>query len=198
MLTTIRRARAWRIALVVLMVAAASALATSAASRGRAATGSLPAATSQTRSASCHAFEFHPVDSATGSDYANSKRIRLGAGGSGFFSCNAALPTRAVVKKVQFSVWDGSGSSQMKFCGLYRSGLATFGAAETVQELAALPATGIAQAPGFARLTETTIHNAIVDNSKFAYWLQCNIEQAGQSLGLYGADVVYTITLGNG
>jgi hypothetical protein len=69
---------------------------------------------------------------------------------------------------------------------------------ETVQELAALAPTGIAQAPGFARLTDTTIQNATIDNSKFSYWLQCNLEQAGQSLGLYGANVIYTISTTNG
>jgi len=198
MFATIRRARVWRGALVVLVVSAASALGTSAAVSGpRAAIASSPAATSQIRSASCHAFEFLPVDSATGSDYFNSKRIRSGTGGSGFFTCNPGLPTRAVVKKVQFSIWDGSGSSQMKFCGLYRSGLVG-ATSESIQELAAMPGTGIAQAPGFARLTDTTIKNAVVDNSKWAYWLQCNIEQAGQSLGLYGADVIYTISAVNG
>jgi hypothetical protein len=103
-----------------------------------------------------------------------------------------------VVTKVQFSVWDGSGSSQMKDCGLYRAGLGGATAAESVLELAAVPPTGIAQAPGFARLTDTTIQNATIDNSRFSYWLQCNIEQAGQSLGLYGANVIYTISHTNG
>jgi hypothetical protein len=199
MFATIRRARAWRTALLVAVVSAASAVAAGAAVSGpRAAIASTPAATSQTRSVSCNAFEFQPVDSATGSDYFNSKRIRSGMGGSGFFTCNPGLPTRAVVTKVQFSIWDGSGSSQMKYCGLYRSGLGGATAAETVKELAAVPPTGIAQAPGFARLTDITIQYAVIDNSRWAYWLQCNIEQAGQSLGLYGADVIYTISAVNG
>ena len=104
---------------------------------------------------------------------------------------------RCWVTKVQVSVWDGSGSSEVKFCGLYRSGL-TESSSETVQELAAFSPTGIAQAPGFARLTDTSIQNATVNTNSFAYWLQCNLGQAGQSLGLYGADVVYTITAANG
>jgi hypothetical protein len=101
------------------------------------------------------------------------------------------------VTKVQFSIWEGSGSSEVKFCGLYRSGLAEAGS-EVIQELAAVPPTGIAQAPGFARLTDTSIQNATINNNAFAYWLQCNLPQAGQSLGLYGADVWYTITAANG
>jgi len=176
------------IALAFVAVVAISSFAPTAASSARAA---------QTRSISCHAFNFTPVDTETGSDYASTKRYRIGTGGSGFFVCNPGLPNRSVVTRVQFSIWDGSGSSQVQFCGLYRSGLAE-SSSETVQELAALSATGIAQAPGFARLTDTSIQNATVNTNNFAYWLQCNLGQAGQSLGLYGADVYYTITAANG
>ena len=199
MFASFRGARAWRVVLLVATVSAISVLATSAVlSAPRAASASSPAATSQTRSVSCHAFEFLPVDSATQGDYFNSKRIRAGTSGSGFFVCDPKLPTRAVVTKVQFSIWDGSGSSEIKYCGLYRSGLGGATVAETIIELAAVPPTGLSQAPGFARLTDTSIQNPTIDNSKYAYWLQCNIPQAGQSLGLYGADVVYTITAANG
>jgi len=176
------------IALAVVAVVAAGSFAPTAASSAR---------TAQTRSVSCHAFNFTPLDTATGSNYASSKRYREGSAGSGFFVCNPALPHRAVVTKVQFSIWDGSGSSQVQFCGLYRSGLAEAGS-EVVQELASMPATGIAEAPGFARLTDASIQNATVNNNGYAYWLQCALPQAGQSLGLYGADVYYTITAANG
>lgn len=195
MFATMLRARAWRVAFLVATVSAVSALAASALLSGSsAASASSSAATAQTRSVSCNPYQFLPADSATRSDYANSKRIREGTGGSGFFICNPGLPTAAVVKKVQFSIWDGQGRSQIKYCGLYRAGLGDATAAESVQELAALPPTGLAEAPGFARLTDTSIQNATIDNSRFSYWLQCNIEQAGQSLGIYGADVIYTIS----
>lgn len=198
MFATIRRTRAWRTVALLVSVSAASAFAAGAATSSFAASAASPASITQTRSVSCSAFAFVPLDTATGADYANSKRIRAGTGGSGFFSCNPGLPDRAVVTRVQFSIWDGSGSSQVKFCGLYRSGLGGATSAETVQELAALPATGLAQAPGFARLTDTSILNATVNTRSYAYWLQCNLEQSGQSLGIYGADVYYTITATNG
>lgn len=196
MLSMIRPIRTWRAALL-LIVPATLALAAGAAATGPLADDGAAAATSQTRSASCHAFDFRPIDSATDYGYANTKRIRVGTAGSGFFTCNPGLPQRAVVTEVQFSIWDGSGSSEVKFCGLYRSGLSS-ASSEVVQALAQLPATGIAQAPGFARLTATSITHATVNTSSFAYWLQCNLEQAGQSLGLYGADVIYTISTANG
>jgi hypothetical protein len=198
MLATIRRARAWRLAFLVAAVMVVSALAANAVVSGPGAASAASSAATQTRSVSCSSFQFLPVDSATQSDYANSKRIRSGTSGSGFFSCNPGLPTRAVVTKVQFSIWDGSGSSELKFCGLYRAGLGDADGAESVQELAAVPPTGLAEAPGFARLTDTSIQRATIDNSKFSYWLQCNLGQAGQTLGLYGADVIYTIRNTNG
>jgi hypothetical protein len=186
-----------RRAVLLPSVSIASAFAAVVATSMFAATAASSATVPQTRSVSCHAFDFTPLDTATGSDFASTKRYRTGTQGSGFFVCNPGVPNRAVVTKVQFSVWDGSGSSQVSFCGLYRSGLAE-SSSETVQELAAFPATGIAEAPGFARLTDTSIQNATVNTNNYAYWLQCDLEQAGQSLGLYGADVFYTITAANG
>jgi hypothetical protein len=197
MFAIVRRSGVLRRALLLPTVSIASAFAAVVVTGSFAATAASSATAAQTRSVSCHAFDFSPVDTATGSDYALTKRYRTGTEGSGFFVCDPGLPHRAVVTKVQFSIWDGSGSSQVQYCGLYRSGLAE-SSSETVQELAAVPATGIAQAPGFARLTDTSIQNATVNNNSFAYWLQCNLGQAGQSLGLYGADVFYTITATNG
>jgi hypothetical protein len=197
MFTMVRRSGAVRRAAVLLSVAIASAVAAVVATSSFAATAAPSATAAQTRSVSCSAFDFLPLDTATGFDYALTKRFRTGTEGSGFFVCDPHLPHRAVVTKVQFSIWDGSGSSEVKFCGLYRSGLAASGS-ETVEELAALDPTGLAEAPGFARPTDTSIQNATINTTSFAYWLQCKLEQAGQSLGLYGADVVYTITAANG
>src|SRR3954447_2848998 len=193
----IRRSDVLRRAVLLPSVAIVSAIAAVVATSPFAATASSSARAAQTRSVSCHAFSFTPLDTATVSNYASTKRYRDGAGGSGFFVCDPGLPNKAVVTKVQISIWDGSGSSEVKFCGLYRSGLAA-ATSETVQELAAFDPTGIAQAPGFARLTDTSIQNPTVNTQGFAYWLQCNLPQAGQSLGLYGADVYYTIAAANG
>jgi hypothetical protein len=64
--------------------------------------------------------------------------------------------------------------------------------------MAAMPATGIATAPGLARLQDMTIGFATIDPTKYVYWLQCNLGQAGQSLGIFGADVIYKISAANG
>ena len=194
----VRRPRARRAVVLVSTVVAATVLATALSATGVFAVraGSL-AGTLQARSTSCHAFEFHTIDDQTGFDYFNAKRIRAGTAGSGFFTCDPKLPHRAVVTKVSFGIWDGSGSSQVKFCGLYRSGL-TDTTQDVIDELASMPPTGIAQAPGFALLTDDSIQNARINTTKYVYWLQCNLEQSGQSLGLFGATVSYTISSTNG
>lgn len=179
MFATIRRARAWRVAFLVATAAAVSALATSALVSGPgAASAASSAATSQTRSVSCNAYQFVAVDSNTGYDYIKTLRIRAGEVGSGFFICNPTLPTRAVVTKVQFSVLDNVSIGAVSLCGMYRSGLGTANAAQSYQELASFPSTGMAQTPGFVRLTDTSIKNATIDNSNFSYWLQCNLDPA--------------------
>lgn len=197
MFAMIRRSGVLRRAVLLPSVSIALAFAAVVATSSLASITASSATTTQTRSVSCHAFGFTPLDTATGSDYAATKRYRTGTDGSGFFVCDPGLPHRAVVTKVQFSVWDGAGSSQVQYCGLYRSGLYARNS-ETVEALASVPSTGLAEAPGFARLTDTSITNAVVNNNNYAYWLQCNLGQAGQSLGLYGADVYYTITATNG
>jgi hypothetical protein len=197
MFTSIRRARALRRAPVLLGGLGALVFLGATITGPIAASTSPSASSSQTRSVSCNAYAFRPIDSATGSGYAGAKRIRAGTGGSGFFTCDPGLPNRAVVTKVRFSIWDGSGSSQVKFCGLYRSGL-TESSFDEIQELASMPGTGISHAPGFARLTDTSIQHATVNTASYVYELQCNLEQAGQSLGLFGADVTYSISLHNG
>jgi hypothetical protein len=178
-------------------VAAALLLATGAmiggplTARAGALTGSV-----QSRTASCHAFGFHPLDSATGYDYGGEMLFRIGTGGNGFFACDPSLPDRAIVTKVQFSVSDATETGQVKFCGLYRSAL--INGFSHADELAAMDPTGIPDEPGFQRLRDASIQNATVDNKTFGYWLQCSLDQGGASLGLFGADVIYTISAANG
>ena len=150
------------------------------------------------RSASCSAFGFVPADSATGYDYAGGKRIPRLNGGKGFFVCPQGLPTRAVVTKVQFSIWDGNGLYELKYCGLYRSGLDTAANAETVR-LASMGPTGISQARASPSDPGASIQNATVDATNHVYGFECDLSgDGGESLGIYGTTVTYTISAANG
>jgi hypothetical protein len=150
---------------------------------------------------------FHVIDGDTVPAYQGTLVFRKDEVGSGFFICDAGLPDRAVVTKVQFTVLDSysgndPGEGQVRYCGLLRQDLRASTAGQ-YQELAAVPATGPAATPGKVRLSDTII-NATVDTSRFAYWLQCQLTNDGDPLGdavylgLYGATVTYRISSANG
>jgi hypothetical protein len=155
---------------------------------------SSPAAT-RTGSVSCHGFDFLPLASDTEYYYRGTARVSSSNGA--FFACDPGLPTGAVVTKVSFTVEDNNVGAQVTFCGLDRSGL-TAATARIVKTLAAVPGTGIAAAPGLRRLTTTNISFATIDNTQYAYWLQCSLDHNPVGgppdvvgIGLYGADIVY-------
>jgi hypothetical protein len=156
--------------------------------------GNVVPATTYTRTTSCHALNFHPIDSDT--RYKNSGTLLASVtSASSFFLCDPGLPNKATVTRVRFTLFDGDSSSVVELCGLDRAGLATTTAA-SFQQLAAVPSTGTNAGPGTVRLSTTSINYATVDNTRFAYWLQCQI--SGPSAGIYGADVTYTISAANG
>jgi hypothetical protein len=156
----------------------------------------VPAST-YTRTTSCQGLNFHPIDSDTGYDYDRTLLYRTTTAGSGFFLCDPGLPNKSVVTRVRFTLYDGSFSGEVRLCGLFRAGLATT-TAFSYQQLAMVPATGTNATPGTVRLSTTSINYATVDNTRFAYWLQCQVTGPDNSTGVYGADVTYTISAANG
>jgi hypothetical protein len=96
---------------------------------------------------------------------------------------------------------DESSIGEVRYCALYRSGL-TPATALTEDLMAVVPTTGIAANPGAQRLSSSSITHAVIDNTKWGYYLQCQINVPGQGyssfLGIYGADVTYTISSTNG
>ncbi len=162
----------------------------------------------QTRSVSCQGVNFHTIDPDTGylvvqrlmtrADLVNPNNQPL----AGFFVCDPQLPDRAVVTKVQFTLMDQSSVARLQYCGLDRSSLKK-GSAGNFQTLAQVPTTGMADEPGVVRQTDSSIEHATIDNTDWAYWLQCRIEFQGSvdnslSTGIYGADIIYSISSANG
>lgn len=156
------------------------------------------AASSQTRVFSCPGLDFVPWVSKT-EFFANG--LTRSSYDTDFYFCNAALPNKAVVTKVQFTLFDASAYHEFRYCTLTRVGLKPAQAA-TYWNLAEVPPTGVAAAPGYVRLTDSTISTPTIDNSNFAYWLQCQFNMdptaVRDRLGLVGADIVYTISAANG
>jgi hypothetical protein len=161
------------------------------------ATESATAVTTHTRHVSCAASSFLPIDSATPYGMAGVYRIRTGTGGSGRFRCDPGIPNGAVVKRVRFTLADQSPNGAITQCALKRQGLQV-GTVTTVNEMASVPATGIgSQQP--LRLADESISFATIDNSQYAYWLECLVPNLVESnLGIGGADITFTITAAKG
>ena len=159
--------------------------------------------TTYTRSASCAGLDFYPTDSAT--DYSNNGtlRVRTSSNGSGVFRCDPALPTGAIVTKVQFTVQlqvvvPADGGTGVRSCALRRSGLTATSAAtaETIAQVSPSGPTG-----GIYRASAPiAASKATVDNSSYGYWLECwsDYYDTDLGIGIYGADVIYTITAAKG
>ena len=202
MSTIARLAGAWRpVVLVAAGIVTGATLVGPVAAR---VTGVPSPAALQTRAASCSGYDFHPLDSDTKYAYKGVVIYRPSGGGSGFFTCNPHLPQGAVVTKVQFTVSDRYYNSNVRFCGLVRTDLRVASAGQ-YQTLADLPETPLdASGTDVNRLVDAKIDHATIDNTRFAYWLQCQLNGAGdlgggpERIGLVGADVIYQISAANG
>lgn len=56
---------------------------------------------------------------------------------------------------------------------------------------------------GIYRATTTSITNGTINNASYGYWLECRFDVAyawgtPAASGLFGADVIYTISTANG
>ena len=106
------------------------------------------------------------------------------------------LPDRAVVTKVQFTLFDTDASQEVSFCNLARHSI-TASTAGNPDVMASVAATGAAAKPGVVRRTDTSIAFATVHNASFSYQLECALG-LGIDVGIYGANVTYTISAVNG
>jgi hypothetical protein len=161
---------------------------------------SVEAATMQTRTASCTGLDFHPIESATEYGHYNFELVRTQTTGDGYFYCHLDLPTRAVVTKVQFTLEDTTAGGAVDYCGLFRNDLDPAHVGE-YQQVAQVPSTGDNAVPRTVRYSTTAITYGTIDNSRYAYWAQCRINEEpfhDNDLGIYGATVTYKISAANG
>jgi hypothetical protein len=150
-------------------------------------------ATTQSRSVSCSSTGFFPLDSDT--SYENYGVVRSAERGD-IMRCEIALPHRAVVTRVRFTLWDNNASGSVGPCALKRMDLvaATTGVEQT---MASVAATGVGPTPGKTRVSAPSITSPAVDDSRYVYWLQCQVDGTPFT-GVYGADVTFNITSANG
>jgi len=133
-------------------------------------------------------------------------RAEVGADESwydGFFLCDPGLPHGAEVTKVQFTIRDVTDQAEVRYCALVRTGLSALSAIQEPTVMAQVPSTGRVAKPGVVRRSTTSITGAIIDNQKFGYTLQCQLDWdeatiAADGAGIYGANVTYRIDSADG
>jgi len=164
-----------------------------------------PAAVSSTltRTASCAGMNFHPIDSRTTYRWEGRMLYRFDGQGDGWFLCDPNLPNKATVTRIRFTVRDVLNQIDVRYCGLVRSGLGTSGGAPVA--MGVIENTGLAAAPGIVRRSDSSISSATIDQTAYAYWLQCQIhfgaglgELGGPYGAIIGAEVTYRISSTNG
>jgi len=166
--------------------------------------GDATALTTYTRSVSCSGFNFNPIDAITQKAWHPTERYlyRTGsAAGDGYFLCDPALPNKAVVTRVRFTLFDSTDLTEIRYCALFRGSLGVTYPSPAPNEIAQVPTTGHAASPGKIRLQDTSINFATIDNAQYAYWLQCQIygdPRDYDEVGLYGVEVTFRITASNG
>ncbi len=153
--------------------------------------GFLTKAETFTRHWSCAGTAFWPYDSATGWDGSSHLRFYTG-GGSAKFSCSVFLPDGATVTQVSFSLEDSSATERLGDTELWRTNIVTAIGTET--QMASAGDTGVAATPGAVQLSDPSITAPTIDNANFSYFLQLSFAGTGSDVGIYGANITYTIT----
>jgi len=140
------------------------------------------------RSASCAGVDFAPGSSST--QYGVSNFVER-TGGPGQFFCNPSLPNGAIVTKVQFTLFDSSAAANNLICYLRRTDLTS---PQFVINVAEVDSPGGNM--GLEHLSTAVISDPTINNASFAYFLQCSMATS-VGLGIYGADIIYKISLAN-
>jgi hypothetical protein len=126
--------------------------------------------------------------------YSVNNSEKYATGGSALFRCSLAIPDGAVITAANFGVVDTNATGSLS-CSVWRTNMATSVGGET--QLASV-ATTAAGTPGATRISDTTINQPTIDNDIYAYFAQCFVSGSDATVGVYGANVTYTVTGGQG
>jgi hypothetical protein len=140
-----------------------------------------------TRHFSCAGPAFENTSTSAG--YSLDVALKFGEGPvPALFRCSVDVPDGATVTEVSFAVKDTSASEDDE-CSMWRTNMATAIGDETSMT-DVLTTSGT---PADVRLIDATIEHAVIDNSRYSYFLQCEVG-TDDATGLYGAIVTYTVT----
>jgi hypothetical protein len=153
-------------------------------------------ATYSFRAVSCHAFDFFPLTSANAYRQNAAERYPVA---QDFMTCAPDLPHKAIVTKVQFTINDASDTGKIQNCAL----CATPSSRRVQTCFRRWPPylrPFFIETLGIQRLSTSAFSSATIDNTRFAYFLQCQflVGAASSQTSILGATVNFNITAGNG
>jgi hypothetical protein len=120
--------------------------------------------------------------------------------------CVIDLPNKANVTKFEVTAFDASTTGFVNNCALVRQNM-TLAGNDALQVLASTHPSTATGTPGRVRGTTTSINASykVIDHAGYAYFIQCTMrpqtlseEFNGALVLLYGANVTFRITAGNG
>jgi hypothetical protein len=148
-------------------------------------------AESFTRHFSCAGTAFENAYSWQGHAVEDSLKYGAGAFAPTLFRCSVSIPDGARVTEVGFAVRDRHATQDVQ-CSMWRQNMLNAIADHTPPMAYEVMTSGT---PGNVRIADTTINQPVIDNDRFAYFVQCFVGN-DNATGLYGANVAYQVTGG--
>ena len=147
----------------------------------------------QTGYFSCAGTAWESVLEGTLFETSGSLKYRTGGTTPAIFRCSAQLPHGATVQAVRFTVKDSDAIHDVT-CSLWRTDMTTTIGTDP-PEMATVETTGT---PGAVQLSDTSVTEAVVNNARYSYFLQCDEMGSNANAGIYGANIEYTVSGLNG
>lgn len=143
----------------------------------------------QTGYFSCAGTAWESVLEGTIFETSGSLKYRTGGPPTALFRCNAQLPHGATIQAARFTVKDSDAVDNVT-CSLWRTDMTTTIGTDP-PEMAIVATSG---APGAAQIDDLTVTDAVVDNARYSYFLQCDDVGSDAGIGIYGANIEYTVS----
>jgi hypothetical protein len=142
----------------------------------------------QTGYSSCAGSAWESVLDGTIFQTSNSLKYRTGGTTPAVFRCGVQLPHGATITAARFSVKDSDATDVT--CSLWRTDMVSDIGSDS-PNMASVSTTGT---PGDVQISDTTIANGVVDNGQYSYFVQCDDLGSTASVGIYGANIEYTVS----
>jgi hypothetical protein len=147
----------------------------------------------RSRSWSCPGSAFYPTDSGTGYGGAT---FRFARDAQDDLRCHVTLPQGATVTSATWYIFDADTTTSIPSCSLARVSLST--SPGTIGTLGTATGTTDPANPGHATIFDTSINNATIENTGFAYYTQCHMSAGDDDISIVGASVLYDVSGADG